>query len=78
MLTRKEGGKGNFWAKSCTSCLPLSFSLSLYLYICVIFHTKIGFLELLLELSSVPSIYPSSFISNPSSIPPCPEVKGQL
>lgn len=43
-----------------------------------LFFTEIGFLKLLLELSSVPSIYPSSFTSNPSSIPLCPGVKGQL
>lgn len=40
MLTRKEGGKGNFWAKSCTSCLPLSFSLSLSISTSVLFSTQ--------------------------------------
>lgn len=42
------------------------------------FDAKTGFPELLLELLSVLSIYPSSFISNPSSSPLCPRVKGQL
>lgn len=42
------------------------------------FCAKTGFPELLPELLSVPSIYPFSFISNPSSSPLCPGVKGQL
>ena len=32
MLTRKGGGKGKFWAKNCTSCLPLKFSFSSVLF----------------------------------------------